>query len=91
MSEPGGSRAPASVSGRDALALAAGATTGIVCFAVLLGLGILLYERLWAGSLPALLVVSLFFGAVGLYAGWLQGVIVFSATRGAAPGDGGER
>ena len=43
----------------------------------------LLYRRLYSGSSLILAGIELLFGAVGAYAGWLLGVIVFSAVRGA--------
>jgi hypothetical protein len=45
-------------------------------------LGLLLYRRLYFGSGLILAGIELLFGAVGAYAGWLLGVIVFSAVRG---------
>lgn len=50
---------------------------------MLLLLGLLLYRRLYSGSSLILAGIELLFGAVGAYAGWLLGVIVFSAVRGA--------
>jgi hypothetical protein len=50
--------------------------------------GWLLYQRLWGDSAAALAVIVVLFGAAGLYAGWILGIIVFSAVRG--PTDGGE-
>jgi hypothetical protein len=49
--------------------------------------GWLLYRRLWGDSATALLVIVVIFGAAGLYAGWLLGVIVFSALRGSDEGE----
>jgi hypothetical protein len=47
----------------------------------------LIYRRLWGDSPTALVVIVLLFGAAGLYAGWLLGVIVFSALRGSDNGE----
>jgi hypothetical protein len=67
---------------RHLLAAVAGVLAGVGGFALLLRLGLLLYERLWSGTPVALPVLVALFGAVGLYAGWLLGVMVFSAVRG---------
>jgi hypothetical protein len=64
-----------------------GALAGAAGFLVLMLAGWLLYRRLWGDSVTALGVIVVLFGAAGLYAGWLLGVIVFSALRGP---DGGE-
>ena len=60
-----------------------GGTVGALAFCLLLVLGLLLYRRLYSGSGVILAGIELLFGAVGAYAGWLLGVIVFSAVRGA--------
>ncbi|MGH7903944.1 MAG: hypothetical protein ACREPA_07440 [Candidatus Dormibacteraceae bacterium] len=65
--------------------LAAGASAlgaGFAVFAVLLAAGYLIYSRLWNGSGALLVLIGIGFGLVGVYAGWLCGVIVFSALRG---------
>ena len=49
---------------------------------LLVGAGYLLYVRLWDGSVGILIAVLIVFGAAGGYAGWLLGVLVFSASRG---------
>ena len=67
------------VVGAAALGLVAGAG-GLF---VLLLAGWLLYRRLWGDSVVALTVVAVLFGIAGLYAGWLLGMVVFSAVRGA--------
>lgn len=59
-----------------------GAVAGAAGFGVLMLAGWLLYRRLWGESTTALVVIGVLFGAGGLYAGWLLGVIVFSALRG---------
>jgi hypothetical protein len=66
------------VVGAALLGLAAGAGG----LSVLLLAGWILYQRLWGDSVLALAVVAVLFGVAGLYAGWLLGVIVFSAVRG---------
>jgi hypothetical protein len=60
-----------------------GGAVGAVAFCLLLVLGLLVYRRLYSGSGLILVGIELLFGAVGAYAGWLLGVIVFSAVRGA--------
>lgn len=66
----------------------AGLVAGGFGFGALMLLGLLLYRRLFGDSAGALAVISLIFGAAGAYAGWLLGVIVFSALRGMEDGDG---
>lgn len=56
---------------------------GLCGFALLLLAGWLLYQRLWGDSPVALAIIIVLFGAAGAYAGWLLGMIVFSAVRGA--------
>jgi TRAP-type C4-dicarboxylate transport system permease small subunit len=70
------------VNGRRVTATVIGALAGAAGFLVLLLAGWLLYRRLWGDSVTALGVIVVLFGAAGLYAGWLLGVIVFSALRG---------
>jgi hypothetical protein len=65
--------------GAAALGLGAGAGALVV----LLLAGWLLYQRLWGDSVPALAAIAVLFGLFGLYAGWLLGMLVFSAVRGA--------
>ena len=76
------------MSSRRLTAALLGVLAGAAGFAVLLVAGWLLYRRLWGDSVPALALIVALFGAAGLYAGWLLGVIVFSALRG--PDDGQE-
>jgi len=64
----------------------AGATIGATVFAAFIALGFLLSSRV---GTPTFVVVAIL-GAAGAYAGWLVGVIVFSAVRGAEP-EGGEQ
>ncbi len=64
-----------------------GLVAGVAGFAILQLAGYLLYLRLWGDSVPALAVILVLFGAAGLYAGWILGMLVFSAVRG--PEDGG--
>jgi len=59
-----------------------GLLAGTAGFAVLQFAGHLLYVRLWGDSLPALVVIVALFGTAGLYAGWILGMLVFSAVRG---------
>jgi hypothetical protein len=60
-----------------------GVVAGTAGFAGVQLAGYLLYQRVWGDSLPALVGVLLVAGAGGLYAGWILGMIVFSAVRGA--------
>jgi hypothetical protein len=73
------------VSGRRVGATLIGVTAGGAGFAALQLVGYLLYQRVWGDSVPALVAMLALFGAAGLYAGWILGMIVFSAVRG---GDG---
>lgn len=75
------------VSGRSLGAAALGLVAGVAAFALLQYAGHLLYLRLWADSSLALAVSIAVSGAAGLYAGWILGMVVFSAIRG--PEDGG--
>ena len=54
----------------------AGAIAGSVVFALFIGLGLTLLNRV-ANGLPVIIL-----GIAGAYAGWLVGVIVFGAVRG---------
>jgi hypothetical protein len=64
-----------------------GVLAGAAGFGALMMAGWLLYRRLWGDSATALVIIVLLFGAAGLYAGWLLGVIVFSALRGRDEGE----
>jgi hypothetical protein len=64
-----------------------GVLAGAAGFGALMMAGWLLYHRLWGDSATALVIIVLLFGAAGLYAGWLLGVIVFSALRGRDEGE----
>ena len=75
------------ITSRRLTATVLGTLAGAAGFGTLMLAGWLLYRRLWGDSPTALVVIVLLFGAAGLYAGWLLGVIVFSALRG---GDNGE-
>lgn len=59
-----------------------GLVAGAGGFVVLLLAGWLLYRRLWGDSVEALVTIAILFGAAGLYAGWILGMLVFSALRG---------
>jgi glycopeptide antibiotics resistance protein len=54
----------------------AGAIAGGVVFALFVGLGLTLLNRV-ANDLPVIIL-----GVAGAYAGWLVGVIVFGSVRG---------
>ena len=64
----------------------AGATVGAAVFTAFIGLGVLLSSRVGTPTFVPVIVL----GAAGAYAGWLVGVIVFSAVRGSEP-EGGEQ
>ena len=74
-----------------------GIGAGIGAFIVVVLAGWLVYQRLWGESLIPLIVIGLVAIGTGLYAGWLVGMLVFSAVRGddvSGAGDGspeGER
>ncbi len=53
-----------------------GATAGTIVFALFIGLGLTLLNRV-ASPLPVIIL-----GIAGAYAGWLVGVITFGAVRG---------
>lgn len=59
-------------------ALLFGAVLGVIVFALIVGAGFLLYQRLYADSATALIVILGLFGGAGAYAAWLVGVIVYS-------------
>jgi hypothetical protein len=74
---------PAQVApGRRLAAAAVGGVAGVIAGAALFLLGSLVYQRLFVNSLLALVLVAVIFGAAGLYAGWLAGMMAFSAVRG---------
>jgi hypothetical protein len=54
----------------------AGGIAGLIVFALFIGLGLTLLNRV-ASNLPIIVL-----GIAGAYAGWLVGVIVFGAVRG---------
>ena len=76
------------MSGRHLGATLLGLVAGAAGFAALVLTGYLLYRRMWGDFIPALIGVGVLFGAAGLYAGWILGMLVFSAVRGS---DGGGR
>ena len=55
----------------------AGAIAGGIVFALFVGLGLTLLNRV-ANDLPVIIL-----GVAGAYAGWLVGVMVFGSVRGA--------
>jgi TRAP-type C4-dicarboxylate transport system permease small subunit len=69
-------------SSRRLTATLLGLLAGTAGFGLLILAGWLLYQRLWGDSITALWIILVLFGAAGLYAGWLLGLIVFSALRG---------
>jgi len=74
------------MNGRRLGATALGLLAGAAGFGVLLLVGYLLYLRLWGDSPLALAIIIFVFGLPGLYAGWILGMLVFSAVRGADDG-----
>jgi hypothetical protein len=76
------------VSGRWLGAATLGVLAGAGVVIVLELAGYLLYQRLWGDSALALAVIIAISGIAGLYAGWILGMVVFSAIRGSQ--DGGE-
>ena len=76
------------MSGRHLGATALGLLAGAAGCALLVLLGYLLYLRLWGDSLLALGVIIALSGVAGLYAGWILGMLVFSAIRGSDNGGG---
>jgi hypothetical protein len=76
------------VNGRRLGATLLGLTAGAAGFAALVLAGYLLYRRVWGDWVPALVGMTVLFGGAGLYAGWILGMLVFSAVRGRENGDG---
>lgn len=62
-------------------AVVAGTVVGVATFAALIGAGLLLYQRLYGDSGPALVIILVIFGGLGAYLAWLVGVLVFSRVR----------
>lgn len=79
--DPGGSGAP------SLGPLLAGVVVGLAVFALLVGAGILLYQRVYGGSPLALLVILAIFAGLGAYLAWLVGVLVFSRARNPEDGE----
>lgn len=75
------------MTGRQLPAAAFGVLTGLGGLAVMLLAGWGLYERLWPDSPVALAIVLVVFGAIGAFAGWLLGLIVFASIRGSEEHD----
>ena len=61
-----------------------GAVAGVIVFALFIGLGLTLLNRV-ASPLPVIIL-----GIAGAYAGWLVGVIAFGAVRGGPDQQGNE-
>lgn len=81
---------PGAPSERSLGAMLVGVVAGVVVFAGMVGAGVLLYQRVYGSSLPALIVILAVFGGLGAYLAWLLGVLVFSSIRPAEDGEGGE-
>lgn len=69
------------MTGRQLGATVLGLFAGAAGFIALLLVGYLLYMRVGGESLVALVGMAVLFGAAGLYAGWILGMLVFSAVR----------
>jgi hypothetical protein len=69
-------------------ATAVGALTAGVGLLVTLLLGWLLEQRLFGDSIPALVAILVVFGLGGLYAGWLLGLVLYSAIADSGEGEG---
>ena len=82
MSDP----APAGPTERTLGAILVGAVAGIVVFACMVGGALLLYQRVYGSSLPALVILLTIFGGLGAYLAWLIAVLIFSSIR--RPEDG---
>ena len=76
------------MSTRNLGATVLGLVAGAAGFGGLLFVGVLLYHRVWGDSAPALVAVVVIFGGAGLYAGWILGMLVFSAVRDPENGGG---
>jgi hypothetical protein len=63
-----------------------GGAAGVLVFAAMLAGAVLLYQRLYGDSLPALIILLAVFGGLGAYLAWLVGVLIFSRVR--RPGNG---
>ena len=61
-----------------------GSIAGIIVFALFIGLGLTLLNRV-ASPLPVIVL-----GIAGAYAGWLVGVIAFGAVRGGPEQEDGQ-
>ena len=75
------------MSGRHTGAAILGALAGFIAFAAAMLGGYVLYRRLLNGSAPALAAILAGTGVIGAYAGWLLGLLVFSAVREQNPED----
>ena len=67
-------------------AFVAGAVAGLAAFGFLVSAGYVLYQRLFGSGLLPLFGLLAVFALIGGYAGWLLGLIVFSAVRGPVEG-----
>jgi hypothetical protein len=83
MSDP---RPRGATSDRSLGAFVIGGAAGVLVFAAMLAGAVLLYQRLYGDSLPALIVLLAVFGGLGAYLAWLVGVLIFSSVR--RPGNG---
>jgi hypothetical protein len=64
------------------LAGVAGLLAGAAVFLAFASAGLLLTQRLAGGTDLVLVAIAILFAAAGAYAGWVVGLIVFSALRG---------
>ena len=67
-------------------AFVAGLVAGVAALALLISAGFLLYQRIFGSGTLQLVAILTIFTLIGGYAGWLLGLIVFSAVRGPVEG-----
>ena len=67
-------------------AFIAGVVAGLAAFVFLISAGYVLYQRLFGSGLLPLLGILVVFTLIGGYAGWLLGLIAYSAVRGPVEG-----
>lgn len=63
-----------------------GVVAGFAAWALLISAGYLLYQRLFGSGMLPLIGILAAFTLIGGYAGWLLGIIAFSAVRGPVEG-----
>jgi hypothetical protein len=58
-----------------------GLLAGLAVLTAALAIAYVFSQRLWTDSLIALAIFGVIFGVAGAFAGWLVGVLVYSAIR----------